>query len=160
MGNNRAMKTPFTLEHVREHAISLMRQFGLRENEWSFQFMKAQTRFGECWFPGLYQGYIKLSSPICERATWEEIDDTIRHEIAHALAGEKAGHGPVWKEACKVTGAKPNRCGSSSIRSTGRWQGSCGCQTHYRFRRPHKAKIYNCLKCGETLEWRDTLLPA
>ena len=33
--------------------------------------------------------------------------DTILHEIAHAIAGANAGHGPVWKAVAKRIGAAP-----------------------------------------------------
>ena len=36
-----------------------------------------------------------------------EVRDTILHEIAHALAGAKARHGPAWKAIAKRLGATP-----------------------------------------------------
>lgn len=33
------------------------------------------------------------------------VRETIRHEVAHVLAGPNAGHGDVWREACKITGS-------------------------------------------------------
>jgi predicted SprT family Zn-dependent metalloprotease len=44
-------------------------------------------------------------------ATKEQIEDSIRHEIAHALT-PGAGHGPAWKLMCIRVGAKPQRCAS------------------------------------------------
>lgn len=38
-----------------------------------------------------------------------QVLDTILHEIAHALAGPNAGHGPVWKSVCLKIGAKPQQ---------------------------------------------------
>lgn len=40
--------------------------------------------------------------------------DTVRHEYAHAMAAHihrraKLGHGPEWKECCKVVGCKAER---------------------------------------------------
>jgi len=39
----------------------------------------------------------------------EQVRDTILHEIAHAIAGHKAGHGWQWKAECRRIGANPNR---------------------------------------------------
>ena len=33
--------------------------------------------------------------------------DTILHEIAHAIAGVEAGHGPAWKAVAQRLGATP-----------------------------------------------------
>ena len=37
----------------------------------------------------------------------EEIRDTVLHEIAHAIAGPEAGHGPLWKATARRIGATP-----------------------------------------------------
>ena len=36
-----------------------------------------------------------------------EVKDTILHEIAHALAVARAGHGPAWKTVARRIGATP-----------------------------------------------------
>lgn len=53
---------------------------------------------------------IGLSGPIAELNDWDEVEDTIRHEIAHALAPITAWHGPEWVAMCQITGAKPVAC--------------------------------------------------
>jgi predicted SprT family Zn-dependent metalloprotease len=55
----------------------------------------------------------------------DEIRDVILHEIAHALAGHKAGHGPVWKAAARKVGAKPSRCAAPSARPPAPIEGRC-----------------------------------
>lgn len=95
------------------------------------------------------------------------VRDTILHEIAHALAGHAAGHGPVWKGVCRRIGARPVRCGSE--------QGVLGGQTgkgakfvlacpscparHYLFRRPKRTTGYHCRHCGP-VKGRMTFGPA
>jgi predicted SprT family Zn-dependent metalloprotease len=40
----------------------------------------------------------------------DQLDDTLRHEVAHFLAYDKygeSGHGTTWKLCCAITGAKP-----------------------------------------------------
>jgi hypothetical protein len=49
--------------------------------------------------------------------------DTIRHEIAHALAGSLAEHGPKWKEKCVLVGCTPKQFRDrASINITYKWQ--------------------------------------
>jgi predicted SprT family Zn-dependent metalloprotease len=46
---------------------------------------------------------------------WDEIDRTLRHELAHLLAHERAGrrriapHGPEWQQACLILGLKDEK---------------------------------------------------
>lgn len=48
---------------------------------------------------------------------WREVYNTIRHEVAHAIVAElhgteycvKHAHGAEWREACKITGARPQK---------------------------------------------------
>ena len=42
--------------------------------------------------------------------TPEEMDDTLRHEFAHVMAGLNKAHGEVWKHWAWVAGARPERC--------------------------------------------------
>ena len=46
-----------------------------------------------------------------------EVLDTIRHEIAHAKAGGKAGHGPEWRMWCRLVGAKPQRLADPGVKA-------------------------------------------
>lgn len=43
-----------------------------------------------------------------------EVEDTIRHEIAHALVPND-GHGELWKAKARELGASPNPCASYSL---------------------------------------------
>lgn len=81
----------------------------------------------------------------------DEVLDTLLHEIAHALAGPLAGHGPVWKAACVRVGARPERLAPPEVAMPkGRWHARCpGCATlHTRHRRPMKGRDYFCRGCG------------
>jgi hypothetical protein len=44
------------------------------------------------------------------RSRPEDIIDTLRHEVAHALAGWEAGHRVKWKNIAVQIGASPERC--------------------------------------------------
>jgi predicted SprT family Zn-dependent metalloprotease len=80
--------------------------------------------------------------------------DTILHEIAHALAGHKAGHGPAWKAKCAQIGAKPKRCFGREIKMPdGRWRAVCGgCRKLFSQHRKPKAatatSYFYCKLCG------------
>lgn len=61
---------------------------------------------------------IELSGYIV-RLPREDIIDTIRHELAHAVAGPKEGHGRLWKEAAVRLGARPHRCAREGMMREG-----------------------------------------
>lgn len=53
--------------------------------------------------------YIRISKYHIKANEWQEIEDTMLHEIAHALTPDDAGHGRAWKQMCVKIGARPNR---------------------------------------------------
>ena len=73
-------------------AKELMTRHGLAG--WSFEFDHARRRFGRCDYT---HRRITLSKPLTFLNPIEEVRDTLLHEIAHALAGERAGHGAKWR---------------------------------------------------------------
>lgn len=135
---------------ARETALELMARFGLEG--WQFAFDRARRRAGCCHYPtGSRPGRITLSVHFVERNPAEEVDETIRHEIAHALAGREAGHGPAWRAACARVGARPVRCyGDDVAMPAGRWRARCpACgKEHHRHRRPRSLTGYHCRPCG------------
>ena len=79
-----------------------------------FEWDNAVKRFGRCQFTRV-QGILKptlisLSRILTYQNDEDQVRDTILHEIAHALAGHKAGHGYMWKAMARKVGANPNRC--------------------------------------------------
>lgn len=61
----------------------------------------------------------------------EYLIDAVRHEVAHALAGEGAGHGSLWKRYCELVGARPEAYYPAAIKPKReyRWEGYCtGCK--------------------------------
>lgn len=63
------------------------------------------STLGRCWHQ---RKEIHLSERMVAELP-ERAPLTLRHELAHALAGSGAGHGVVWKRACRVVGAIPAR---------------------------------------------------
>ena len=82
----------------------LLDQHGL--DEWDFRFDRAKRRAGLCRFD---DRVISLSRYLTQLHDAEQVRDTVLHEIAHALAGPEAGHGPTWQAKARQVGARPRR---------------------------------------------------
>ena len=84
---------------------------GLSARGWRGGLDGAVQRFGCC-----HQGSrrITVSRHLAALNSYEEVLDTILHEIAHALAliehGEDCGHDPRWQAIARRIGARPERC--------------------------------------------------
>lgn len=77
----------------------------------SFEWSNSKQAIGACVFKARTgEPYkIELSKRWVQVLEEQEIIDTILHEIAHAIAGRHANHGPAWKAACRRLGARPER---------------------------------------------------
>ena len=90
------------LLEVAQEARELMHKHGL--DGWTFRFSAARRTIGLCKEKGKI---IQLGRHHAANDPREQVTDTILHEIAHALAGAAAGHGPVWRNVAKRVGAAP-----------------------------------------------------
>ena len=90
---------------ARDLAVRLMKEFKLFG--WRFRFDSARRRFGQCSY---CDKIISLSKHLVAINDRSQVENTIRHEISHALAGHTAGHGPAWRQMAMSCGAKPERC--------------------------------------------------
>ena len=87
---------------VAVRARQMMDEHGLRA--WSLYFSHGRRLLGKC----VYRDQaIFISRHHAVNHQPEQVNDTILHEIAHALAGSKAGHGPEWKAIALRIGAVP-----------------------------------------------------
>lgn len=95
---------------VEKLANRLMRKFGVADR-FQFSFMDLIDHCGLCVDPWKGQpGKIQLSIHYVRLNPLRMIEDSIRHEIAHALVGcgrPNEGHDDAWIAACAVTGAIP-----------------------------------------------------
>jgi predicted SprT family Zn-dependent metalloprotease len=130
--------------NARQLALNLMRAHGLRG--WEFAFNRAKRTMGLCRHA---EQRIELSVYFVLSNEAAAVRDCILHEIAHALAGSEAGHGPKWRRICHRIGAKPERCGEARM-PDGKWWAICPkCQREYtRHRRPGRNLMYCCSDCG------------
>lgn len=87
--------------------VSLMKEHGIWDKGWRFEWDNAMRRFGVC---NYRKRTIGLSKNLVSLNDVEQVKDTILHEIAHAIAGNQAGHGWEWKRECVRIGARPERC--------------------------------------------------
>ena len=102
LDGNRAERNEERLLEVARQARGLMNEHGLES--WTFRFSAAESRLGEC---REREKVIRLSRRHAVKGSPREVRDTILHEIAHALAGAEARHGPAWKAVAKRLGATP-----------------------------------------------------
>lgn len=100
-----------TTTAAQARAFELMRQFGLIDAGWRFAWDRAVRRFGRCSY---VRKTISLSIKLVVLNRDEDVEDTIRHEIAHALIGPGFGHGHVWKAKARAIGARPRACATAA----------------------------------------------
>ncbi|MGO2062556.1 SprT-like domain-containing protein [Leucobacter sp. UCMA 4100] len=118
---------------------------------WSFAFDTAKRRAGACHYT---KHSITVSRYFTEQATQEEFTQVVLHEIAHALAGADAGHGPEWAVTARALGYSGARTLETPFaREKAAWLGSCpGGHDHYRYRRP--TRPLSCSLCSKRFDKR------
>lgn len=133
------------IDHARILANELMYLYSL--DGWQLAFNNSKRMLGVC---KEGEKKIELSRVYVLQNTEKHVQDTILHEIAHALVGVKHGHNQVWRDMCKRVGATPAACDKSASLPEGAWQARCpGCLTLFsRHRRPVRLSGMYCRKCG------------
>jgi predicted SprT family Zn-dependent metalloprotease len=143
------------LARIRSSAESLIAEH--LGPSWSFAFDHARTRAGLCSYAKKQISVSRLLAP-----GWSDLEaeQTILHELAHALAGHAAGHGPEWRRIARSLGYTGGRTHDGPVATErANWVGECpaGHRIH-RFRRPTRA--FSCAKCSRRydpahrIEWR------
>ena len=137
------------LERVRTWANALI-ALHLDPSVWSFGFDNAKTRAGLCNYTA---SRITVSRYLAARYEDDEIHQVLLHEVAHAIAGTRAGHGQRWKATARDLGYAGKRLHSGSIANElAPWVGSCPAgHLHYRYKRPTRP-----LACGRCSKRFDT----
>lgn len=82
-------------------AVKVMVEHGLFEKGWTFSFDRATSRLGQTDFG---KKRITISRYFTGAATEEEFEQTLIHELAHALLPPFAKHGELWKRTAKELG--------------------------------------------------------
>lgn len=132
-------------------ACRLMMEHGL--GTWTFGFDNAKRRCGACHFG---KRRITVSRYYVAANSEGDIRDTVLHEIAHALAGAEAGHGPEWQAMARRVGARPNRCADTSVKMPAApWLLVCtnGHRHGTRHRKNRNMHLYVCGTCRASLRY-------
>jgi len=144
------------LSDVRRLGLALIAEHGL--DGWRLELDRARRRAGICRYD---RRVIGLSGPLMRLYDEAEVRETILHEIAHALAGARAGHGPRWQAIARRIGSTGQRCVSvEAPRVEGAWVGTCAYGHSVDLhRRPRRVR--SCTQCvpgvfspDHILEWR------
>lgn len=134
------------ISRATELMIELMDQHRLFAQGWTGGWNNRKRALGVC---KSRSKSIELSRPLVLVNDEKVIRNTILHEIAHAIAGYDAGHGPMWKLVAIRVGAEPVSCAATANRvlPNAPWQAICtGCgQVVQRFRKPRR--IISCGTC-------------
>lgn len=100
------------LDEVARYAQQMLRQHGLAR--WSFQFDAGTRRAGSCQYDTrvitLSTEYARYLACRSGKALNAEIQDTLLHEIAHALVGKQHNHDAVWQAKAREIGCSSARC--------------------------------------------------
>ncbi len=128
-------------EAISAQAATLMARHGLRG--WSFAFDGAKRRGGACHFA---KRKITMAAGFAATADEAEIEDTLLHEIAHALVGPRHQHDAVWQAKAREIGCTARRCHAVEFSEPGlvaRCVNGCFAIGRHRSRRNMR-----CRRCG------------
>ncbi|UFU06826.1 SprT-like domain-containing protein [Ruania halotolerans] len=121
----------------------LLNEHGL--TEWQLRLDSARRRAGLCRYD---TRTISLSRHLVPLLDDDAVRDTVLHEIAHALAGPRSGHGPRWRQIAVEIGASGQRClPADAPAPPAPWEGYCRAgHVHQRYRRPTRPLA--CARCA------------
>lgn len=125
-----------------ETTYALLHEHGLYD--WKVRFSTATTRFGSCSYR---TRTIRLSEVFAAQRSWKETYDTILHEVAHAIAGPYAKHGPEWKRVARELGlSNPTAATRSEVKIEQAWKGVCS-NGHEHFMSRAPQRVRSCSHC-------------
>lgn len=137
------------LSRVRSWADALIASH--LDASWSFAFDNAKRRAGLCDYS---RQRISVSKYLAARYDDDTNHQTLLHEVAHALAGPAAGHGPAWRRVARSLGYVGGTTHhGETAEELAPWVGVCPAgHVAYRHRRPSRAT--SCVKCAPRFDTR------
>lgn len=121
------------------------------DDSWSFAFDNAKRRAGACDYT---RQRITLSRYLSARYDDDTNRQTLLHEIAHALAGARAGHGPLWKRTARgigYTGGVTHH--GETATELAPWVGTCPAG-HLAYRHRAATRAMSCSRCSARFDER------
>ncbi|MEL5992499.1 SprT-like domain-containing protein [Microbacterium phosphatis] len=121
------------------------------DDSWTFAFDNAKRRAGLCDYT---RKRISVSRYLAARYDDDTNHQTLLHEVAHALAGPAAAHGPAWKRVARDLGyvGGTTHHGETAT-ELAPWIGICPAgHEAYRHRRP--SRPMSCAKCSRRFDER------
>jgi len=121
------------------------------DESWSFAFDNAKRRAGQCDYT---RKRITVSRYLSARYDDDTNRQTLLHEVAHALAGPRAAHGPAWKRVARAigyTGGVTHH--GETATELAPWVGVCPAgHVAHRHRRP--TRPMSCARCSPRFDER------
>lgn len=135
------------LARVRTWADALIRLH--LDPSWTFAFDHARTRAGLCNYT---KKRISVSRHIALLSEDDDIHQVLLHEVAHAIAGQKAGHGPKWRAVAAELGYVGGRTHDGPVpNELAPWVGTCpNGHVSYRHRKPTRPN--SCGVCSRRFD--------
>jgi len=117
----------------------------LEDREWSFGFDNGRRRAGLCSYR---DKRITVSKYLVLVHSIDDVLQTVKHEIAHALVGNKEGHGKKWLATAKRIGYRNETYTGQEIAQVyAPYRGLCpNGHEHFRYQRPKR--LYSCHHCA------------
>ena len=137
------------LRLAKELARALMKEHGLIDDKWTFEFTESKQAFGICKYRNKTIG---LSRPLTLVNDVTHVRNTILHEIAHALCpGQR--HNKVWQAKAIEIGCDGERfCSMEVVPPKNKYKATCGtCGCIYTANRLPK-NTTSCGRCSKKFD--------
>jgi predicted SprT family Zn-dependent metalloprotease len=131
------------LTHAEAIATTLMKEYGIWDKGWRFQWNNNKTRLGLCRYGVKTLEMSRLHVP---HNDVEFVNETMLHEIAHAIAGSRAAHGWEWQRVYRSIGGNGQRTGNSAAQLQTAWTGKCS-NGHSTSQHRAPLRVHSCGKC-------------
>ena len=141
------------LTQVENLAVNLMKEYGLIQGGWRFTWCNTKRSYG--WCNGTRRT-ISLSKAVTPHRKHENILNTIKHEIAHALVGVHNSHNHLWKRKCVEIGARPEPLARDIVshEKIAKWVGTCPVCEHKSYAYRKKKIRSSCWVCSPKFDER------
>jgi predicted SprT family Zn-dependent metalloprotease len=130
------------------------REFNLPELGWTMGYHRKKRALGSCNHRrGVRHGKVMISQELLSRNLDKAYDfeDTIRHEIAHAIdvvIRGKTNHDWHWKFIARAVGADDRRIYDGVLeKPKGAYSAKCGMcgKIHYKYRKSSSRRVCKCI---------------